>query len=68
VKPAAMTLDEVRQQLFNGFRDFYMGKMKRLAAMPAWKQDFMQRLMRLLREHSYLRDQMAGIGHPGEGT
>lgn len=32
--------------------------------MPAWKQEFMKMLMELLMEHSYLRDQMAGLGHP----
>lgn len=65
VKPTAMTLDEVREQLFLGFREFYGGKMKRLSSFPAWKQEFMKTLMKLLMEHSYLRDQMIGMGHPG---
>jgi anaerobic magnesium-protoporphyrin IX monomethyl ester cyclase len=65
IKPVAMTLDEVREQLFRGFREFYHNKMKRFSAMPAWKQEFMKSLMHLLMEHSYLRDQMAGLGHPG---
>jgi anaerobic magnesium-protoporphyrin IX monomethyl ester cyclase len=65
IKPAAMTLDEVREQLFRGFREFYQNKMKRFQTMPAWKQKFMKSLMHLLMEHSYLRDQMAGLGHPG---
>lgn len=65
VKPVAMTLDQVREQLFRGFREFYMNKMSRFKTMPAWKQEFMKTLMKLLMEHSYLRDQMAGIGHPG---
>jgi len=65
IKPVAMTLDEVRAGLFNGFREFYMNKMKRLPSMPAWKQDFMRSLMKLLMEHSYLKDQMAGLAHPG---
>ena len=64
IKPVAMTLDEVRAQLFRGFREFYLDKMKRVPAMPAWKQDFMKSLMKLLMEHSYLKDQMAGLGHP----
>jgi anaerobic magnesium-protoporphyrin IX monomethyl ester cyclase len=64
IKPVAMTLDEVRSQLFRGFREFYHNKMKGLASMPAWKQSFMQSLMKLLMEHSYLRDQMAALGHP----
>jgi anaerobic magnesium-protoporphyrin IX monomethyl ester cyclase len=61
IKPEAMTLDEVREQLFNGFREFYHDKMKRVRSMPAWKQDFMKALMKLLMEHSYLRDQMAAL-------
>lgn len=69
IKPEAMTLDEVRQQLFNGFRDFYMNKMKNLPAMPEWKQAFMKTLMHLFMNHSYLRDQMGDLkdhlpGHP----
>lgn len=66
IKPVAMTLDEVREQLFRGFREFYQNKMKRFPAMPAWKQEFMKSLMKLLMEHSYLRDQMAALGHPGQ--
>jgi anaerobic magnesium-protoporphyrin IX monomethyl ester cyclase len=64
IKPVAMTLDEVREQLFRGFREFYHNKMKRLPQMPAWKQEFMKCLMKLLMEHSYLRDQMKDLGHP----
>ncbi len=66
IKPVTMTLEEVRAQLFRGFREFYLNKMKRLPAMPAWKQDFMKSLMKLLMEHSYLKDQMAGLAHPAE--
>lgn len=65
IRPVAMTLDDVREQLFHGFRDFYGNKMQRLPGMPAWKQQFMKTLMKLLMEHSYLRDQMAGLRHPG---
>jgi anaerobic magnesium-protoporphyrin IX monomethyl ester cyclase len=68
IKPVAMTLDEVRAQLFRGFREFYVDKMKRFPAMPAWKQAFMKSLMKLLMEHSYLKDQMAGLGHPAGMT
>jgi anaerobic magnesium-protoporphyrin IX monomethyl ester cyclase len=63
IKPKAMTLDEVREQLFRGFREFYRDKMTRFQAMPAWKQAFMRTLMKLLMEHSYLKDQMAGLDH-----
>jgi anaerobic magnesium-protoporphyrin IX monomethyl ester cyclase len=64
IKPKAMTLDEVRDQLFLGFKEFYMNKMKRVPSMPAWKQEFMRSLMKLLMEHSYLKDQMAGLECP----
>ncbi len=63
IKPVGMTLDEVREQLFRGFREFYMDKMKRMRTMPPWKQAFMKTLMKLLMEHSYLKDQMQGMGH-----
>lgn len=68
LKPVAMTLDEVRNQLFRGFREFYKDKMRQVPKMPEWKQAFMRTLMKLLMEHSYLRDQMAGLGHPDGGV
>jgi len=64
IKPVAMTIDEVRTMLFRGFREFYISKMKRVPAMPAWKQEFMKSLMELLMNHSYLKDQMAGLELP----
>lgn len=64
IKPINMTLDDVRAELFNGFKEFYSNKMKGYAAMPKWKQEFMKSLMKLLMEHSYLKDQMADIPNP----
>jgi anaerobic magnesium-protoporphyrin IX monomethyl ester cyclase len=64
IKPVAMSVDEVRQQLFRGFREFYTHKMKIFPTLPAEKQEFMKSLMKLLREESYLKDQMAGLEHP----
>ena len=64
VKPIAMTLDEVRAELFRGFREFYVTKMKRMSSMPAGKQEFMKSLMQLLMEHSDLKDQMTGLELP----
>jgi anaerobic magnesium-protoporphyrin IX monomethyl ester cyclase len=64
IKPRAMTLEQVQAELFRGFREFYMDKMRRVASMPAWKQQFMRSLMKLLMEHSYLKDQMAGMTCP----
>ena len=68
VKPRAMTIEEVQSKLFEGFRVFYTNKMHRLSTMPPWKQEFMKTLMKLFMEHSYLKDQMAGMGHPGGGS
>lgn len=65
IKPDAMTLDEVRDMLFKGFKEFYTNKMSQFDSMPAWKQTFMRSLMHLLMNHSYLKDQMKDIGHPG---
>ena len=65
IKPVAMTTEQVREQLFRGFREFYHSKMKRLPSMPAWKQQFMKTLMKLFMEHSYLRDQMAALAPSG---
>ena len=67
IKPVSMTIDEVRTELFRGFREFYHDKMKRFPTMPPWKQEFMKSLMTLLMEHSYLRDQMKDLG-PSHGS
>lgn len=61
IKPKTMSLDEVREYLMRGFREFYLDKMDRFPEMPEWKQEFMKSLMRLLMEHSYLKDQMADL-------
>ena len=53
-----MSLDEVRDMLFAGFREFYTHKMHQMSPMPAWKLAFMKTLMHLFMEHSYLKDQM----------
>lgn len=64
IKPRSMELEEVRAMLFKGFKTFYTHKMTQFPTMPSWKQEFMRSLMHLLMNHSYLRDQMRGIGHP----
>jgi anaerobic magnesium-protoporphyrin IX monomethyl ester cyclase len=61
VKPESMSLDDVREQLFRGFRKFYENKMAQFRTMPGWKQEFMRTLMKLLMEHSYLKDQMGQL-------
>ena len=68
IKPVSMTIDEVRAELFRGFREFYHDKMKRMATMPPWKQEFMKSLMKLLMEHSYLRDQMADLAYSHDSS
>ena len=68
IKPVNMTIDEVRAELFRGFRDFYIHKMNNYHAMPKWKQEFMKSLMKLLMEHSYLKEQMAGLELPAGMT
>ena len=64
IKPVNMTIDEVRAELFRGFRDFYIHKMDQFHSMPAWKKEFMKSLMKLLMQHSYLKEQMAGLKLP----
>jgi len=59
IEPETMSLSDVRDFLLKGFRDFYHNKMKQMDSMPEWKRQFMKSLMKLLAEHSYLRDQMA---------
>lgn len=61
IKPDAMTLDEVRDQLFHGFKEFFSNKMKQIWTMPEWKQEFMKAMMKQLLEHSYLKEQMASM-------
>ncbi|HXG57532.1 MAG TPA: radical SAM protein, partial [Thermoanaerobaculia bacterium] len=68
IKPKAMTLDEMRAMLFEGFREFYSHKMQQMALMPSWKREFMKTLMHLLMEHSYLREQMCELAHPAIPT
>ena len=64
IRPRTMTVDEVRSMLLKGFKDFYAHKMDRFSSMPAWKQEFMRSLMKLLMEHSYLKDEMKGLMPP----
>lgn len=66
VEPLAMTTDEVRAKLFEGFRTFYTHKMQQVPTMPEWKRVFMGKLMDLFMTHSYLKDQTALLRHPGQ--
>jgi len=61
IKPRAMTRDEVSKELFNAFKNFYMGKMAQLPKMTKFKRDYMIAVAKLLATHSYLADQMKGL-------
>ena len=64
IEPYALSIDQVREKLFEGCRDFYTHKMRQIPAMPEWKREFMKSLMHLFMNHSYLKDQMGALGHP----
>jgi len=64
IRPHTMSVDGVRDMLLLGFKEFYAHKMARVPSMPAWKQEFMRSLMKLLMEHSYLKDEMKGLMPP----
>ena len=59
----ARKFESPRAEPFNCFKEFFTKK-EGYAAMPKRRREFMKSLMKLLMEHSYLRDQMAGIPNP----
>jgi anaerobic magnesium-protoporphyrin IX monomethyl ester cyclase len=61
VKPANMTIDELRDELNRATRLFYMDKFSRLKSMTSFKRDYMIAVMKLLMEHSYLGSQIKSI-------
>lgn len=61
VKPANMTIDELRDELDRATRLFYMDKFSRLKSMTPFKRDYMIAVMKLLMEHSYLGSQIKSI-------
>ena len=62
LKPTAMELDELSKALMQAFREFYMDKLTKLDALSPFKRDYMIKVTKLLTEHSYLKEQMKGIG------
>ncbi|MDA8244860.1 MAG: cobalamin-dependent protein [Elusimicrobia bacterium] len=62
VKPRAMTRAEVEAELASAFRKFYMHRLKGLEKMPPFKREYMLAVTRLLASHSYLKEQMKGMG------
>mgnify|MGYP001593606624 CR=1 FL=1 len=66
VKPRAMTRAEVEKELTGAFREFYMKRLQGLDRMSGEKRKYMMAVTRLLASHSYLKDQMKGLGE-GKG-
>ncbi len=58
IKPTNMTREQVSQELFKAFRNFYIKKMTQLPQMSKFKRDYMISVGQLLSTHSYLADQM----------
>lgn len=62
VKPRAMTRAQVEKELTGAFREFYMKRLQGLDRMSGAKREYMTAVTRLLASHSYLKDQMKGLG------
>lgn len=61
IKPAAMTLDQVRWELFRATGEFFHDKFARLETLPADKRRYMVDVLKLLIEHSYLGAEMKAM-------
>ncbi len=62
VKPKAMEVDELMKLVIDCYRNFYMGKLKRVPSMSRVKREYFMITMKLLMENSYLRQHMGGLG------
>ncbi|MBF0328882.1 MAG: cobalamin-dependent protein [Nitrospirae bacterium] len=60
VKPKAMTLDEVRNELGLASKNFYMDKMMNLERLSPEKQEFMVKVTKIISTNSYLKEHMQG--------
>ena len=60
VKPTAMTLDEVREELGRASRVFYMDKLMNIEKLSREKQEFMLKVTKIIANNSYLREHMKG--------
>ncbi|MBI5507281.1 MAG: cobalamin B12-binding domain-containing protein [Deltaproteobacteria bacterium] len=58
VKPRSMTIDEVRRALLRATGSFFHDKFARLESLPAAKRAYLVDVLKLLIEHSYLKDHM----------
>jgi hypothetical protein len=65
-----MTRDELSGLLSQAFATFYAGQMRRMGAMPRHKREYLTRVSRLLREESYLSEEVAASmrAAAGQGT
>ena len=61
VKPEAMGLDELKDELNKATRLFYMDKFSKLRGMTSFKRDYMIAVMKLLMEHSYIGSQIQDV-------
>jgi anaerobic magnesium-protoporphyrin IX monomethyl ester cyclase len=62
VRPEAMTRDELMAEVIDCYRDFYMGKLKKVPSMSKKKREYFVVTMKLLMENSYLKQFMGGLG------
>lgn len=67
VKPKGMTRAQVEGELARAFRAFYARRLQRLDRLPPAKREYMLAVTRLLASHSYLKEQMSGLGGGGGG-
>jgi anaerobic magnesium-protoporphyrin IX monomethyl ester cyclase len=58
VKPHSMTRKELKASLMNATKEFYAHKLKSLDKLTPYKQNFMDSLMKLFVEHSYLAKEL----------
>ncbi len=62
VKPESMTIAELEKELAGAAQKFFMHKFQNLDKLSPWKQEFMIAVLDLLMNHSYLGEQMKGMG------
>ncbi len=65
VKPVAMSLAELEEELGKAARDFYMYRFSRLQTRSAAKQRFMREVFKILLHNSYLAGQMKKMATGG---
>ncbi len=62
VKPVAMEVDDLMTTIIDCYRRFYMGKLKKIPSMSAYKREYFLVTMKLLMENSYLTQFSGGLG------